>query len=109
MFNLQGGDSFGFNLVWTKGAPGYAFNSGNWQLYNNSNRVGVAWAADGVFGSGSEVELTTAWSINAGYQHIWGAAGTFGGKWRTTVYGGYVSVDYNDNATRLINRGSAGG
>jgi hypothetical protein len=108
-FNLQGGDSFGFNVVWAKGAPGYAFNSGNWQLYNNSNSVGVAWAGDAVFGNGTTVELTKAWSINAGYQHIWGPAGTFGGKWRTTVYGGYVSVDYSDRATQLINAGLPAG
>ena len=108
-FNLAGGDVAGVNLVYAKGAPGYAFSSGNWQLYNSSNRVGVAWAADAVFGSGTEIELTTAWSINAGYQHIWGAPGTWGNKWRTSIYGGYVSVEYNDRATFLINRGFAAG
>ena len=51
----------------------------------------MAWVSDGIFSTGTDVELTEAWSINAAYQHIWGAAGTFGGKWRTSVYGGYVS------------------
>jgi porin-like protein len=67
MLNLAGGDTAGINFVWSKGAPGYAFQSGNWQLYNNSNSAGVAWAADAVFGSGTTVELIKAWSINAGY------------------------------------------
>ncbi len=107
--NLAGGDGLGINFVYTKGAPGYAFSAGNWQLYNNSNSLGVAWAADAVFGSGTTVELTKAWSVNAGYQHFWGPAGTWGGKWRTSIYGGYVSVDYSDAATVLINRGLPAG
>ena len=109
LLNLAGGDILGANFVWTRGALGYAFNSGNWQNYNNSNSVGVAWAQDGIFTTGSDIELTEAWSANLGYQHIWGAAGTWGGKWRTTVYGGYVSVHYNDKARALINQGFAAG
>ena len=78
-------------------------------LYNNSNSIGVAWAADAVFGSGTTVELTKAWSINAGYQHIWGPAGTFGGKWRTTLYGGYVERRLQRQRHALINRGLPAG
>jgi hypothetical protein len=103
LLNLQGGDIVGVNFVWAKGAIGYAFNSGNWQNFHNSNSRGVAWVADGVFTTGTDIELTEAWSINAAYQHIWGAAGTFGGKWRTSIYGGYVNVNYNDRATQIIN------
>ena len=70
--------------------------------------VGVGWAHDGIFDyRHHDIELTEAWSINAAYQHIWGPAGTWGGKWRTTVYGGYVTVHYNDKATALINQGFA--
>ena len=104
--NLQGGDIIGVNFVWSKGAPGYATNSSSWQLYNNSQSVGLAWLADGIFDNTAgrqDIELTTAWSINAAYQHIWGAAGTFGGKWRTSVYGGFVQVTYSDKAKEIIN------
>jgi hypothetical protein len=109
LLNLQGGDIIGVNFVYTKGAVGYATNSSWWQYYSNSNSRAMAWASDGIFGTGSDVELTEAYSINAGYQHIWGAAGTFGGKWRTSVYGGYVVVNYNDRATQLINSRFAAG
>ncbi len=109
LLNLQGGDIIGVNFVWTKGAVGYATNSAWWQLYDNSNSRAMAWVSDGIFSTGTDVELTEAWSVNAAYQHIWGAAGTFGGKWRTSVYGGYVVVNYNDNATRLINQRFAAG
>ena len=105
LLNLPGGDIVGINFVWSKGAPGYATNSNAWQMYNSSSSVGIGWVADGIYDSTAgrqNVELTNAWSINAGYQHIWGAAGTFGGKWRTSVYGGYVQVSYNDTAKEII-------
>jgi hypothetical protein len=102
--NLTGSDTVGVNFVWAKGATGYATNSNWWQYYNNSNSRAMAWATDGIFSTGTDVELTEAWSINAGYQHNWGSAGTFAGKWKTSVYGGYVSISYNDNVIRLINQ-----
>ena len=45
---------------------------------------------------GTEVQLTRAWNIGAAYQHFWNR------KWRTSWYGGYVVVDYNQTATNLI-------
>ena len=111
LLRLPGNDIIGANFVWAKGAPGYATNLGAnaFSLYNNSNSVGVAWVSDGIFTTGSDVELTEAWSINAAYQHIWGPAGTWGGKWRTTVYGGYVNIHYNDKATAFINQSLVAG
>ena len=86
--NLPGDDIVGINFVWAKGATGYVSNSNWWQLYANSNSRAMGWATDGIFSTGTDVELTEAWSINAAYQHVWGPSGTFGGKWRTSVYGG---------------------
>ena len=100
--NLQGGDIFGVNFVYANGAPGYAQNVGSWQIYNNSQSVGIGWTNDGIYDTGTDIQLTKAWSINAAYQHIWGPAGTWGGKWRTTVYGGYVDISYNDTAKNII-------
>ena len=33
------------------------------------------------------------WGINGFVQHLWNP------KWRTSLYGGYVEVDYNGTAT----------
>ncbi len=107
--NLPGGDGVGINIVYAEGAPGYATNNTVWQLYNGSNSRGLGWLADGVFTTGGDVQLTRAWSINAGYQHIWGARGTWAGRWKTSLYGGYAKIDYNDEATFQINRGFAAG
>jgi hypothetical protein len=40
----------------------------------------------GYLETGGDVKLTTAWSAYGGYQHIWTPF------WRTSVYGGYLSV-----------------
>jgi hypothetical protein len=95
--NLPGGDGIGANFVYSEGATGYATNGGNWQIYNASTSVGAGWISDGVFGPGTDIELTKAWSVNAGYQHIWNP------KWRTAFWGGYVDIRYNDTATGYLN------
>ena len=91
-------DTIGFQVTYGEGAVGFIQNSAWWQNYKNSNQVGVAWAADAIFGgpTGQEVELTRAWNIGAAYQHFWNR------KWRTSWYGGYVVVDYNNTATARI-------
>jgi len=95
--NLPGGDIVGINACYTEGAVGYCTRQGVAQVYNANTSVGVGWIADGVFAPGTEVELTRAWSIQAGYQHIWNA------RWKTSIVGGYAAVDYNSNATGILN------
>jgi hypothetical protein len=95
--NLPGGDQVGINFCYTQGAVGFCTNSNAWQIYNAGTSVGLAWAADGVFDTGTAIELTSVWSFLTGYQHIWNP------KWRTSLFGGYVNVSYNGDATRIIN------
>ena len=96
--NLPGGDQAGINFAYSQGAAGYATNIGTgMQMYNASTSVGVGWLTDGVFDTGTEIQLTRVWSINAGYQHIWNP------KWQHVVFGGYVNVSYNSTATNIIN------
>jgi hypothetical protein len=96
-FNLQGGDQIGANFCYSEGAAGHCTNAGLFGMYNSSTSVGVGWIADGIFDTGTAVELTKVWSINAGYQHIWNP------KWRTSLYGGYVNIEYGSGATNIIN------
>ena len=42
------------------------------------------------------IELTSAWSVYAGFQHYWNP------NLRTSLYGGYLALEYNANATALI-------
>ena len=70
----------------------------------NGDSVGAGWVADGIYDNVvngalglSSIELTNAWSVNAGYEHFWNP------RWRTSLYGGYTRVWYDQDATNLIN------
>jgi hypothetical protein len=96
-FNLPGGDTIGANVCGTIGATGMCTKKDGIQVYNASTSVGVGWIVDGVYGTGTNIELTRAWSAIIGYQHIWNP------RWRTAWGGGYVNISYNQAATNLIN------
>ena len=98
-----GGDLIGANFVYSKGAVGYATKAGNWQIAHGDN-IGVGWGHDGIYDNTAligtaqaQIELTNAWSVNAGYEHFWNP------RWRTSLYGGYTRVWYDQDATNLIN------
>ena len=44
----------------------------------------------------SDLQLTTAWNINAAYEHFWNP------RWRTSFYGGYAAVSYNDRGNAML-------
>ena len=44
----------------------------------------------------TNVELTTAWGVNAAYEHFWNP------RWRTSLYGGYAAVSYGDAANNMM-------
>ena len=58
--------------------------------------------SDGVYGgtifagNATSVQLTTAWGVNAGYEHFWSP------QWRTSLYGGYAETNYNATANALL-------
>jgi hypothetical protein len=91
------GDTFGVQAVYSVGASTYASSfAGGQQVYGSGNSAAFGWISDGVFTTGSGVELTSVWSINAGYQHFWNP------KWRTSLYGGYTEIDYDSTATSMM-------
>ena len=101
------GDTFGMQGCYSEGAAGYCTRAtGSWQMYSTGNNAGFGWVSVGVYdnnipnvGAGfTNVELTTVWGINGYAQHLWSP------KWRTSLYGGYIEVDYNSNATNIINQ-----
>jgi hypothetical protein len=98
------GDSIGANFVYSKGAVAYATKGGNWQIAHG-NSAGVGWITDGIFDNTglfglnpSPIELTNAWSVNAAFEHFWNP------RWRTSLYGGYTRVWYNQDATNIANQ-----
>ena len=64
---------------------------------------GYGVLADGVYGGTAlvagdrhQLELTTAWGVNAAYEHFWNP------RWRTSLYGGYAAVSYNNQANAIL-------
>jgi len=101
------GDQFGMQAAYSQGAAGYVTRAtGAFQVYGSGHSAGFGWVTDGVFAgttpAGSGIELTTVWGINGFVQHFWTP------KWRTSLYGGYVEVDYDGAATSLICSGAGG-
>ena len=98
--------TFGANFVGTQGALGYVTKAGNWQM-NNGNSKGVGWVVDGIYDNvvpnvpgttPTQIHLTSAWSANAGVEHMWNP------RLRTSLYGGYTKVWYDSFTTNVINQ-----
>jgi len=101
-FGLQG-DTIAAQAVWSKGAAGYATPTwGPWAVFGAGKNLGLGWMEEGVFTTGSNVELTTVWSWNAAYEHRWNP------QWRTSIYGGMIGVQYDDAAKTALCANLAG-
>jgi hypothetical protein len=98
------GDTFGIQAVYARGASAYAGQGQSTFNVVRGDNIGMGFVTDAVFaGGGSDLELTTAWSVTAGVEHNWNPA------WRTSLYGGYENISYDQNASREICAGLAPG
>jgi hypothetical protein len=98
------GDTFGTQFSYSKGASAYAGQGQSTFNIRNGNKLGIGFVTDAVYGGpGSPLALTEAWSVTAGLEHYWNP------KWRSSLYGGYERVSYNDAATSTICAGLATG
>jgi hypothetical protein len=90
-------DQFGLQATVGKGALGYTTDGvGPWALAKGNTSISAAWGVDGIYGTGTNVELTNSWSVYAAYQHLWTP------NWRTSIYADYLAVNYDGPATSLI-------
>ncbi len=98
------GDTFGTQFVYGVGASAYVGQGqGSFVRYHGTD-VGLGFETDAVYGAqGSGLELTTGWSITAGYEHRWNE------RWRTSLYGGFEKFSYDANATAMLCGGLAAG
>ena len=111
-FGSGAGDYIQTQFNYTQGALKYLnqTTNSNWGINEGSQ---ASWGPlnDGVFGGflggtavagtlPTAVELTTAWNVNAAYEHFWSP------RWRTSLYGGYMKVEYGGTANNLICTGT---
>jgi hypothetical protein len=105
-----GADVFDSQFTYTEGALKYISTgvSAGGAQFSSSGAVGTiagdlgyGLLSDGVYGTNvagalTSVNLTTGWAVNAAYDHRWSPA------LKTSVYGGYVAVRYNGEATGML-------
>jgi len=106
------GDYFQAQVNYTQGALRYIFQTPNtnWGKVEGANE-GFGVLSDAVYGgtlaggNASDLSLTTAWNLNAAYEHFWNS------RWRTSLYGGYAAVSYSDqgNAITCVFEGAGTG
>jgi porin-like protein len=96
------GDYLQAQINYTESAARYAFQTpnSNWGKVSGQDE-GFGVLNDAVYGgtlaggNASDLSLTTAWNINAAYEHFWNP------RWRTSLYGGYAAVSYNEQGNRI--------
>jgi len=113
------GDYLQAQVNYTQGATRYAAltpaGAGSPGIFGNGtgqgSNFGVGWFSDGTYcgasavgaatvacpvTGGSTVQLTTAWSVQAAYEHFWTPS------LRTSIVGGYTDVSFNGNASNMM-------
>jgi hypothetical protein len=95
---LGPGDRFGAVFRYGQGAAGLTggTNLSSPDLFNAGNNLAVGWLTDGVYVNGSSIELTTAWSVQAGYDHHWSPSVN------TTLFAGYANISYDATAKKYF-------
>src|SRR5262249_24092236 len=99
------GDYFQTQVNYTQGALRYVFQTSQptWAINDSGNSAGWGPITDAVYGGvlgsatfpPSSLNLTTAWNVNAAYEHFWNP------RWRTSLYGGYAQVSYGGEGNTL--------
>jgi hypothetical protein len=96
------GDYLQMQVNYTEGALRYIFQTpnSNWGKVSGQDE-GFGVVNDAVYGgtlaggNASDLNLTTAWNVNAAYEHFWNP------RWRTSLYGGYAAVSYSDQGNKI--------
>ena len=86
------GDKLFLQAGYAEGFTGANTQSGGFAM-TKGGTTGVGFITDSVYTNGGGIELTKSMSALAGAEHFWAP------NLKTSVYGGYVKIDYNANAT----------
>jgi len=91
------GDFFQAQFVYANGASFYVNNSSvMYSKFNGSTGYGFGITSDNVYTAAAGNNLTTAWGVNAAYDHYWNKA------WKTSLYGAYQKFEYNATANAAL-------
>ena len=91
------------NYIWNQaGAGGLMVNlADGFPVTAAGTNAALGYVTDAVV-VGTDLELTTGWSLTAGYEHRWNP------QWKTSLYDTYSEFNYSDAASAVI-AGTLGG
>jgi hypothetical protein len=90
------GDYLQAEVNYSEGAEGYInIFSGLFSKYSGGT-YGFGLSSDNVIDVAGGNHLTTAWGVNAAYEHFWNKS------WQTSVYGGYSALNYDAVASDTL-------
>ncbi len=90
---LGAADSISVEGDYSEGAIKYTGGGlGNF-LITRGQTTGGGYAVDAVYTAGSSLQLSKAWSVVGGFQHVWTP------QWKSTLYGTYGAVKFGSIAT----------
>jgi hypothetical protein len=95
------GDRVGAGVRFSQGGSssfGRGLNLSTPDLFGAGNNLAAGWLPDG----GSGIELTTAWSVQAGYDHQWSPG------LNTSLFAGYSNVGYDADTTSFLTGAACG-
>ena len=105
-YNVPGGSYLQVQGSYTQGALRYISHT-QWPLgsaanFGIGNSLGVGPIMDAIVGQSGELELTRAWGVYASWEQVWTP------MWKTSLYGGWTNVSYDDNAKQLFQAATCG-
>ena len=89
------GDLFGVSGGYSDGATAYSAGVSSLNMVKG-NTVTLGTAPDGVYTNGGSIQTTKSWWVASAYQHAWMP------NLKTSLYGAYVGVDFNQQAQNAI-------
>jgi hypothetical protein len=87
-------DRFGAGARYAQGASAFGggSNLASPSLFGSGNVLAVGQMTDAVYLNGGQIDLTTTWTVQAGYEHSWTPT------LKSSFTAGYTSVQYDDRA-----------
>ncbi len=92
-------DTFAVSATYAEGAVNYVMNTpGAFGARSNAanlvqdSAIGLGWADDAYFSAATGLELTTAWNVQAGFQHYWT------NSLRSSIWGSYMQFEGNSTS-----------
>jgi hypothetical protein len=89
---LSPGSRLGLYATYGHGASGFGGgnNLSSPGLFGSGNQVAWGTITDAVYVNGSDLELTTSWTVGGGFEYFWTR------NFSSTIYGAYTEVSYNN-------------